>query len=125
MPIFKINVLFFNFLVTILLHHIKEFTKSNFHKDLGKAYKLFAKPMQDKVVVSHPEPSDSLELQLDELLDLRKINIFSEHGDARQEFVREAFGDSLKAQRVARRGRQLEGFEPAGEERSELGVLRG
>ncbi|MBO0937634.1 DEAD/DEAH box helicase [Fibrella sp. HMF5335] len=59
------------------------FTKSNFHKDLAKAYKLFAKPMADKVVVSHPEPSDSLELQLDELLDLRKINIFSEHGDAR------------------------------------------
>ena len=59
------------------------FTKSNFHKDLGKAYKLFGKTMQDKVVVSHPEPSDSLELQLDEVLDLRKINIFSEHGDAR------------------------------------------
>ncbi|RYF77089.1 MAG: helicase SNF2, partial [Cytophagaceae bacterium] len=59
------------------------FTKSNFHKDLGKAYKLFSKPVVDKVVVSHPEPSDSLELQLDELLDLRKINIFSEHGEAR------------------------------------------
>ena len=66
-----------------LLEPETTFTKSNFHKDLGKAYKLFAKPMQDKVVVSHPEPSDSLELQLDELLDLRKINIFSEHGDAR------------------------------------------
>ncbi|MBO0950023.1 DEAD/DEAH box helicase [Fibrella forsythiae] len=59
------------------------FTKSNFHKDLGKAYKLFSKPVVDKVVVSHPEPSDSIELQLDELLDLRKINIFSEHGEAR------------------------------------------
>ncbi|MBO0931100.1 DEAD/DEAH box helicase [Fibrella aquatilis] len=66
-----------------LLEPETTFTKSNFLKDLGKAYKLFAKPMQDKVVVSHPEPSDSLELQLDELLDLRKINIFSEHGDAR------------------------------------------
>ena len=59
------------------------FTKSNFYKDLGKAYKLFSKPVTDKVVVNHPEPSDSLELQLDELLDLRKINIFSEHGEAR------------------------------------------
>ncbi len=66
-----------------LLETETTFTKSNFHKDLSKAYKLFAKPMPDKVVVSHPEPSDSLELQLDELLDLRKINIFSEHGDAR------------------------------------------
>ncbi len=59
------------------------FTKSNFLKDLGKAYKLFTKPMQDKVVANVPAPSDSLELQLDELLDLRKINIFSEHGEAR------------------------------------------
>jgi uncharacterized Zn finger protein/superfamily II DNA or RNA helicase len=67
-----------------LLEPDTTFTKRDFLKDLGKAYKLFTKPMQDKVVTSHPEPSDSLELQLDELLDLRKITIFSEHGEARR-----------------------------------------
>lgn len=67
-----------------LLEPETTFTKRDFLKDLSKAYKLFTKPMQDKVVTSHPAPSDSLELQLDELLDLRKINIFSEHGDSRR-----------------------------------------
>ncbi|MBC3784801.1 DEAD/DEAH box helicase [Spirosoma utsteinense] len=65
------------------------FAKSDFHKSLSKAYRLFskaevkpaiAKPNEAKDV---PDPSDSIEVQIDELMSLRKINIFSEHGEPR------------------------------------------
>ncbi len=59
------------------------FTKSDFHKSLTRAYKLIAKPAPDESVLltRQPELSDSLELQLDEVMKLRKINVFSEQGE--------------------------------------------
>lgn len=62
------------------------FTKSDFHKSLTKAYKLFSKPITDIKPFSHeerPNFSDSIELQLDEVMSVKKINMFSEHGEPR------------------------------------------
>jgi uncharacterized Zn finger protein/superfamily II DNA or RNA helicase len=69
------------------------FAKSDFHKSLAKAYKLFSKaeaarPVPVQTNDGHdasdvPDPSDSIEIQIDELMKLRKINIFSEHGEPR------------------------------------------
>lgn len=63
------------------------FTKSDFYKSLTKAYKLFSKPatIADKpgTAIDNPEFSDSIELQLDEFMSVKKINVFSEHGEPR------------------------------------------
>ena len=66
------------------------FAKGDFHKSLAKAYKLFGKADATRLVVAKPsapgevpDPSDSIELQIDELMELRKINVFSEHGEPR------------------------------------------
>ena len=63
------------------------FTKGDFHKSLAKAYKLFSKPLADIKAKApddvSPDFSDSIELQLDELMSVKKISIFSEHGDQR------------------------------------------
>jgi uncharacterized Zn finger protein/superfamily II DNA or RNA helicase len=61
------------------------FTKSDFHKSLTKAYKLFSKPTDEKPfqVAEKPDMSDSIELQLDELMSVKKISMFSEHGEPR------------------------------------------
>ncbi|MCK8492159.1 DEAD/DEAH box helicase [Spirosoma sp. RP8] len=66
------------------------FTKSDFHKSLSKSYKLFSKPLLDKLIKKpetdnepHPDPSDSIELQLDEVMKVKKISMFSEHGEPR------------------------------------------
>lgn len=62
------------------------FTKGDFHKSLTRAYKLFSKPPTDDKSTSpdeHPGFSDSIELQLDEVMSVKKINIFSEHGEPR------------------------------------------
>ena len=66
------------------------FAKSDFHKSLAKAYKLFGRPDATKLLAAKPpapdevpDPSDSIELQIDELMGFRKINIFSEHGEPR------------------------------------------
>jgi uncharacterized Zn finger protein/superfamily II DNA or RNA helicase len=70
------------------------FAKGDFHKSLTRAYKLFSKPLTDKIPPSAsrngrsvedglPIPSDSIELQLDEMMSLKKISAFSEHGDQR------------------------------------------
>ncbi len=62
------------------------FTKGDFHKSLTKAYKLFSKPLAESKPYSHAERptfSDSIELQLDEVMTVKKINIFSEHGEPR------------------------------------------
>ena len=69
------------------------FAKSDFHKSLAKAYKLFSKPPE--TTAPHrkgnradaadgvPNPSDSIELQLDETMAVKKIGVFSEHGEQR------------------------------------------
>ncbi|WP_338874305.1 SNF2-related protein [Spirosoma sp. SC4-14] len=66
------------------------FTKSDFHKSLSKAYKLFSKPLIESQLakpdlneIHHPNPSDSIELQLDEVMKVKKISMFSEHGEPR------------------------------------------
>ena len=62
------------------------FTKGDFHKSLTKAYKLFSKPATDGQSpkdTDTPAFSDSIELQLDEVMSVKKISIFSEHGDQR------------------------------------------
>lgn len=67
------------------------FTKGDFHKSLARAYKLFSKPADTgKTVVAKDRPSigvpafsDSIELQLDEFMAVKKINMFSEHGEPR------------------------------------------
>lgn len=66
------------------------FTKSDFHKSLSKAYKLFSKPLIENEIAKpapnedpHPDPSDSIELQLDETMKVKKISMFSEHGEPR------------------------------------------
>lgn len=80
------------------------FTKSDFLKSLIKAYSLFSKPPGDRtapkpvtinrksasakpapapVTTELPDLSDSIELQLDELMEVRKIGIFTEHGEQR------------------------------------------
>ena len=66
------------------------FAKGDFHKSLAKAYKLFGKADAARPTVvkpattdDFPGPSDSIELQIDEVMELRKINIFSEHGEPR------------------------------------------
>ena len=62
------------------------FAKGDFHKSLTKAYKLFSKPQIDEKIVADtdtPAFSDSIELQLDEFMSVKKIGIFSEHGDQR------------------------------------------
>ncbi|SOD95935.1 SNF2-related protein [Spirosoma fluviale] len=67
------------------------FTKGDFHKSLARAYKLFSKPVEvDKALLNEqrnttsvPAFSDSIELQLDELMTVKKINMFSEHGEPR------------------------------------------
>ncbi|AQG81775.1 DEAD/DEAH box helicase [Spirosoma montaniterrae] len=87
-----------------LLHLLQPettFTKSDFMKSLSRAYKLFgsadvrpvkrsptvytngriAKPAPAEI--SHPDPSDSIELQLDELMEIKKVGVFTEHGEQR------------------------------------------
>ncbi|GAB3952818.1 DEAD/DEAH box helicase [Spirosoma harenae] len=62
------------------------FTKGDFHKSLTRAYKLFSKPVDEEnhsSIEGKPEFSDSIELQLDEVMSVKKINIFSEHGEPR------------------------------------------
>ncbi len=70
------------------------FTKGDFHKSLTKAYSLFGKPTDSKPGTTSnrtttklppetPDLSDSIELQLDELMEFRRINVFSEHGEQR------------------------------------------
>ncbi|WP_460910505.1 SNF2-related protein [Spirosoma areae] len=62
------------------------FAKGDFHKSLTKAYKLFSKPIADENPFSHtqrPDFSDSIELQLDEVMSVKKIGLFSEHGEPR------------------------------------------
>lgn len=62
------------------------FAKGDFHKSLTKAYKLFSKPPIDELSPNEgptPEFSDSIELQLDEVMSVKKISVFSEHGDQR------------------------------------------
>ncbi len=62
------------------------FAKGDFHKSLTKAYKLFSKPPTDEKPITNtdtPERSDSIELQLDEVMSVKKINVFSEHGEPR------------------------------------------
>ncbi|MBN8824980.1 MULTISPECIES: SNF2-related protein [unclassified Spirosoma] len=62
------------------------FTKGDFHKSLTRAYKLFSKPLSDEKPLppdERPDFSDSIELQLDEVMSVKKINIFSEHGEPR------------------------------------------
>ena len=86
-----------------LLQPSTTFTKGDFLKSLGKAYTLFSKPLGERPVrvkgtsygngrmakpvvittVATPDPSDSIELQLDELMDVKKIGIYSEHGEQR------------------------------------------
>lgn len=86
-----------------LLQPSTTFTKGDFLKSLGRAYTLFSKPLSERPVktkstsysngrvakpvtvttVTTPDPSDSIELQLDEIMDVKKIGIFSEHGDQR------------------------------------------
>ncbi|MBD2754809.1 DEAD/DEAH box helicase [Spirosoma validum] len=62
------------------------FAKGDFHKSLTKAYKLFSKLQVDEKEAGDtetPQFSDSIELQLDEFMSVKKIGIFSEHGDSR------------------------------------------
>jgi uncharacterized Zn finger protein/superfamily II DNA or RNA helicase len=62
------------------------FAKGDFHKSLTKAYKLFSKPidtLKSLTKTDRPSFSDSIELQLDEVMGIKKINIFSEHGEPR------------------------------------------
>lgn len=85
-----------------LLQPTTTFTKSDFLKSLAKSYDLFSKPVDeaktkkrvsyangrmarpsDKSLVN-PDPSDSIELQLDEFMEIKKIGVYSEHGESRQ-----------------------------------------
>ncbi|QJW91820.1 DEAD/DEAH box helicase [Spirosoma taeanense] len=76
------------------------FTKSDFLKSLSKAYKLFSKPLGEpsttpkspiqkrnvrakQKATEQPDPSDSIELQLDEFMEVKKIGVFTEHGEQR------------------------------------------
>lgn len=62
------------------------FAKGDFHKSLTKAYKLFSKFIAEPESVSpseQPAFSDSIELQLDETMAVKKIKLFSEHGEPR------------------------------------------
>ncbi|UFH55351.1 DEAD/DEAH box helicase [Spirosoma sp. KNUC1025] len=62
------------------------FAKGDFHKSLTRAYKLFSKPSSSEKTAQEtdtPQFSDSIELQLDEVMSVKKISIFSEHGDQR------------------------------------------
>lgn len=85
-----------------LLQPTTTFTKSDFLKSLAKAYDLFSKPV-DQIKIKkrvtyangrmarpsvaemvHPDRSDSIELQLDELMEIKKIGVYSEHGESKQ-----------------------------------------
>ncbi|MFD2573760.1 SNF2-related protein [Spirosoma soli] len=76
------------------------FTKSDFLKSLSRAYKLFSKPIDEQSATPKPvavrrtvrtktqpdelpDPSDSIELQLDEIMEVKKIGVFTEHGEQR------------------------------------------
>ncbi|GAB4019442.1 SNF2-related protein [Spirosoma koreense] len=62
------------------------FAKGDFHKSLSRAYKLFCKPQTEEKIAEgadRPAFSDSIELQLDEVMSVKKIGIFSEHGETR------------------------------------------
>ncbi len=66
------------------------FAKGDFHKSLAKSYRLFSKADATQLTGTKsatsdefPNFSDSIELQIDEVMELRKINIFSEHGEPR------------------------------------------
>ncbi|MBD2699938.1 DEAD/DEAH box helicase [Spirosoma sp. BT702] len=68
------------------------FAKGDFHKSLTKAYKLFTKtpvidPKADNSSADDDgwdlDFSDSVELQLDETMSVKKIGMFSEHGEQR------------------------------------------
>lgn len=87
-----------------LLQPETTFTKGDFLKSLAKAYSLFGRPLTEKpakrtpttytngrvakpVVPDPPAPvpdlSDSIELQLDELMEIKKVGVFTEHGEQR------------------------------------------
>lgn len=68
------------------------FTKGDFSKSLSKAYTLFSKALDSKLTTVQaqkvvgtdvPDLSDNIEIQLDDTMKLRKINVFSEHGEQR------------------------------------------
>ncbi|GAB3539814.1 SNF2-related protein [Spirosoma fluminis] len=82
-----------------LLQPETTFTKSDFLKSLTRAYGLFGKPVDEKMArriipvngrqarpnedIQHPDLSDSIELQLDELMEIKKVGVFTEHGEQR------------------------------------------
>lgn len=87
-----------------LLQPDTTFTKGDFLKSLVKAYSLFSKPLTEKPVrrtpttytngrvakpvvpdqpTLMPDLSDSIELQLDELMEIKKVGVFTEHGEQR------------------------------------------
>ncbi len=87
-----------------LLQPSTTFTKGDFLKSLAKAYALFSKPLTAKPAkrtvtsyangrvakpITPAEPpetidlSDSIELQLDELMEIKKVGVFTEHGEQR------------------------------------------
>ncbi|GAB3565555.1 DEAD/DEAH box helicase [Spirosoma luteolum] len=85
------------------------FTKSDFLKSLTRAYTLFGRPPGDKPLrgskaavyqksivavgkakaaarstpAETPDPSDSIELHLDELMEIKKIGVYTERGEQR------------------------------------------
>ncbi|GAB3987885.1 DEAD/DEAH box helicase [Spirosoma daeguense] len=69
------------------------FAKGDFHKSLTKAYKLFSKASitesaKEKSSTDDDDEwqldfSDSVEMQLDETMSVKKISMFSEHGEQR------------------------------------------
>lgn len=85
------------------------FTKSDFLKSLTRSYALFGRAATEQTKVTNaapatrgrkpktvvkpgtasadkpetPHPSDSIELQLDELMEVKKVGVFSEHGEQR------------------------------------------
>ncbi|MCY7359324.1 MAG: DEAD/DEAH box helicase [Rudanella sp.] len=85
-----------------LLQPTTTFTKSDFLKSLAKAYTLFGKPIDESkpakrtnyangrvarpsvVSITNPTLSDSIELQLDESMEIKKIGVYSEHGESKQ-----------------------------------------
>ncbi|WP_019989485.1 SNF2-related protein [Rudanella lutea] len=97
-----------------LLQPTTTFTKSDFLKSLARAYTLFSKPLDEqpktKAILAKrrasglsndarsqapgtsPDLSDSIELQLDEFMDIKKIGVYSEHGEPRS-FTDYTLGD--------------------------------
>ncbi|TAE20746.1 MAG: helicase SNF2 [Cytophagales bacterium] len=93
-----------------LLQPTTTFTKSDFLKSLGRAYDLFAKPVDQTKIkkrvtyangrmarpsvaeIVHPVMSDSIELQLDEFMEVKKIGVYSEQGESKP-FAEYTLGD--------------------------------